>query len=227
MGFFDDFFGDSQREDIERGAAKSREEIDRGLNNYIDTRTKYLDRSLSEYDPYSTVGQTGVDSLALLKDALGVGGGEAQSSFYNNLMQDPAFTAQRDAGVQAMDASAAARGLLRSGGQNRDLYTFGNRLFGDFANNRLSQLSGLTGQALGTGMGVAGARSGLLTDAGTGIADARFGAGQLFANNATNTANAMAQSRSTGINNILGFINAGANVAKAFNPATFMMPGAK
>jgi hypothetical protein len=207
MGFFDDFMGYSQRDDLQNASQSANSYLDRGLTSFTDISKEYADKALGQFsalDPYINAGN---DSLSLLRNALGLNGQDAGKSFFQNLMQDPAFIAQRDAGVDAADASAASRGMLRSGGQQRDLFSFGNRFFGDFANNRMGQLTGLFNTGAGINTSATGAKAGLLSGLGDNLANAELGTNQLKASGATGLGNAMAQSRSTGINNLLGVGN--------------------
>ncbi len=209
MSFFDDFFGNSQRDDLNAANIESEKRLQQGLSNFTNTTNDYLGRSLDYLKPYAAAGG---DTLKLLGNALGINGADGQQSFFSNLMTQPGYASGQQAGIDALDKSAASRGLLHSGGQNRDLFSFGNRYFNDFANNRISQLGGL----LAPTMGAAGTSAGLTSQAGSDIAGAQFGTGQLLSNSATNLGNATAQSRSTGINNILGVGNM---VAGFFKPA--------
>lgn len=208
MGFFSSFFGNDQANDIQAASERARQEYQQGLANFTNTTKDYLGQSLGFLQPYA---QAGGQTLDLLGNALGINGNGPQQSFFSNLQTEPGYASGQAAGIDALDKSAAARGMLRSGGQQRDLYSFGNRYMNDYANNRISQLGGL----LTPTMGAAGSSADLTNQAGNNIAGAQFGTGQLFANNATNTGNALAQSRGIGINNILGALNAGANIAKS------------
>jgi hypothetical protein len=105
---------------------------------------------------------------------------------------------------------AAARGTLRSGGQQRDLFGYGqNALLGLF-NNRLGQLAGLGQRGDATNLASVTGRSSLFQNAGNNIANAGFGTNQLLANNQISTGNALAQADSIPINNWLALVNAGA-----------------
>ena len=209
MGFFDNFFGSTQANDISQASDMANRRYQQGLSQFTDTTKDYLGQSLGYLAPYA---QAGGNTLSLLGGALGINGAGPQQSFWGGLANDPAFQAAQGAGIDALDKSAAARGMLRSGGQQRDLYSFGQRGLMDFGNNRISQLMGL----LAPTQGAAGASADLTSQAGNNIAGAQFGTGQLFANNAVNTGNALAQSRNIGLNNILAVGNTAAKIAGAF-----------
>ena len=204
MGLFDSFLGQSQRNDISQASQQANSQYRRGLEDFTNTTKDYLGQSLSQFDPLNPSIQQGYNALGLYGNATGANGAGAQSDFYRNFQTDPGFNAQLQAGVNTLDRSAAARGLLHSGGQNRDLFSYGQKFMGDAFNNRLSQLFGLGQFGTTLGANTAGNRANLLTGAGGNIANAQFGTSQLFANNAINTGNAMASASNQGINNILG-----------------------
>jgi hypothetical protein len=217
MGFFDNFFGSTQADDITNASDMANRRYQQGLSQFTDTTKDYLGQSLDYLKPYA---EAGGNTLKLLGDALGINGAQGGQSFWSNLSNDPGFQSAQQGGIDALDKSAAARGLLRSGGQNRDLFSFGQRSLMDFGNNRIAQLGGL----LTPTMGAAGGSADLTSKAGSDIAGAQFGTSQLFANNATNTGNALAQSRNIGINNILGVGNM---LAGFFKPAPTYNFGSK
>jgi hypothetical protein len=210
MGLWDSFMGKSQQKDLSAANDLAQQRITGGLADYTNTSKDYLDKSLAFLQPGV---ESGNQTLKLLGDILGLNGQGAQSSYFSNFQNDPGFNATLDAGVQAADRSAAARGLSRSGGQQRSLFDFGQRLQNDFFNQRTNNLFGL----MGVGQNAANTSAALTSNTGQGIADAQFGTGQLLANQATNYGNAMAQSRSIPINNILGVGNMFANILGGLN----------
>jgi hypothetical protein len=210
MGLWDSFMGKSQQKDLSAANSLAQQRITGGLADYTNTSKDYLDKSLAFLQPGV---ESGNQTLKLLGDILGLNGQSAQSSYFANFQNDPGFNATLDAGVQAADRSAAARGLSRSGGQQRSLFDFGQRLQNDFFNQRTNNLFGL----MGFGQNAANTSAALTSNTGQGIADAQFGTGQLLANQATNYGNAMAQSRSIPINNILGVGNMFANILGGLN----------
>lgn len=211
MGFWDAFTGKSQRNDILAGQEQANQYIQQALGQASGTTSEYLNKALGYLQPGM---ETGGNALRLLGDALGANGQPAQQGYFNTIQTDPGFQAAQDYGIRALDRSAASRGLLRSGGQQEALYDFGQKNFNDFYNTRTNNLFNLAG----IGTGAANTSAGLTSQAGDNLANMQFGTGQLFANNAINTQNAVAQSRSVPINNILGGINAAANLFGAFNP---------
>jgi hypothetical protein len=210
MGLWDSFMGKDQQKDLSAANAQANRNLSEGLASYTNTSNEYLDKSLGFLQPGM---ESGNKTLSLLGDILGLNGREAQSRYFSDFQTDPGFMASQQAGIQAADRGAAARGLMRSGGQQRSLFDFGQQNMAGQFQNRIGSLFGL----LPAGMGAANTAAGLTSQTGTGIADAQFGTGQLLANQATNFGNAMAQSRGTGINNILGFGNMFANILGGMN----------
>lgn len=210
MSFWDSFFGSDQRDAIQGASGVADDEYRKALALAGGTTEDYLKKSLAYLQPDMAAGAAGTKSYM---DALGINGPDAQHSFFSNYQSDPGFGATLDAGTQALDRSAASRGLLHSGGQQKSLFDFGQRAWLGNFNNRMGQLGGFV--PLGSQANTNAAN--LTTGAGNNIAGMQFGTGQLFANNAINTGNAVAQSYGIPMTNILGSINAGANVVGAFN----------
>jgi hypothetical protein len=210
MGLFDAFFGNSQKDRISDASAAAGNLYRQGYDRFEETTRDYLGKSLAPYQDLQPSIQQGQGANRLLSDALGVNGPEAQSLFYSGFQQDPGFQASLQQGVRTADMGAAARGTLRSGGQQRDLFGYGqNALLGLF-NNRLGQLAGLGQRGDATNLASVTGRSSLFQNAGNNIANAGFGTNQLLANNQISTGNALAQADSIPINNWLALVNAGA-----------------
>ena len=208
MSFWGSFFGDDQREAIQQAQQQAQQQLLAGKNQAIGTTGDYLNQSLGFLQPDMQAGQVGRDAYMA---ALGLSGPGAQQGFFSNYMTDPGFQSSLDAGVQALDRSAASRGLLRSGGQQKSLFDFGQRAWlGNFGDrlNRLAVFLPLGSQAGQTA-------AGLTTGAGNRICDIQFGTGQLFANQSIGTGNAMAQAYGVGPQNVLGALNSVGKIAAA------------
>lgn len=146
-------------------------------------------RALAEYgtnyyDPYSRSGQV---SNQMLQNALGLEGDAGTTNARNAFRVNPGYEFQLDQGLQGLDRSAAARGLLGSGNHSVDVLRFSQGLadqsYADWLNR-------LTNQA----------QSGLQAAAGqtarqSGIAGLHSNFGQNQANVYQNTANSIANSR--------------------------------
>lgn len=201
-----------------------------------------LDKALNELNfgewragqPLQPYQQAGATSLNQLMAAMGMGDG----SFDPNaqLANTPGYQFRMDQGTQAINRAANAGGGLYSGGTGKALVGYGQGLAGEYWNDYLNQLAGITGMGqqsahlqsgisgefagsranaiLGTQGGRASSAMGAL-DAYSG-ANAQIGAAQ--AGGAINSANAW----SGGLNNLaqLGMFGAGQRsaVPAGFNP---------
>lgn len=102
--------------------------------------------------------EAGTNALAPQQALLGLQGQEAADTAMQNFQQSPGYQYQLDQGLRAVDAGAAAKGMLRSGATLKAEQTLGNNLaaqdFGAYY-NRLAGLAGL-GQSSAAGVGAAG-----------------------------------------------------------------------
>ena len=225
MGLFDAFTGKSQKQAAEGAFQQAQGYYDKALSDFTGTTNRYLDRSLGLFGQLQPTIDTGSDATGLLRTALGLEGPDAQRGFFDSFGADPGFNATLDAGVEALDRSAAARGLLHSGGQQKSLFDFGQRHLTDFYNNRLGSLFNLSNTGNAANLASVTGQSGLISGAGNNIANAILGVGQLNANNAINLGNATAQAESTGINNLLGLGRIAASAALApFTGGASLLP---
>lgn len=125
-----------------------------------------------------------------------------RNAFMEMFKTDPGYNFRMQQGVQALDRSAAQRGMLHSGAQAKAITGFGQDLgsqeYGNFY-NRLSALAGV-GQTATTATGQFGA-------------NAAQGAG----NSILQGANAAGQIRSSGYNSLASGIGSGINNALFYN----------
>jgi hypothetical protein len=128
------------------------------------------ERARQDLLPYNTQGQAG---LTASSDLLGLNGPDAATAARGRFQTSPGYQFAFDQGLRAVDAGAAASGMLRSGATLKAEQTFGTGLADqEFTNyyNRLFNLANLgenaaakTGaNAIQTGQGIAG------TDVSTG-----------------------------------------------------------
>jgi hypothetical protein len=113
---------------------------------------KGMRENAQAYDPYVSAGNSALERLMA---GLGLGGDQAAfTSAYRGL---PGYQSGMDAGVSALDRSAASRGMTNSGAQLKALSRFGSdyedRRVGDYL-NRLASMGqqglGATGSQVGT-----------------------------------------------------------------------------
>ena len=130
------------------------------------------ERARADLAPYNTQGQTALTGASNL---LGLNGPDAATSARNNFQASPGYQWSLDQGLRAVDAGAAAQGMLRSGATLKAEQAYGTGLADqEFTNyyNRLFSLANMgenaaakTGSnAITTGQGIAG------TDVSSGAA---------------------------------------------------------
>lgn len=92
----------------------------------------------------------------------GAAGGAASSPAFGNYLNSTGYNFQRDQGTGAIAGSAAARGMLDSGGTLKAMGKYATNLAGTTFNNYLGQLSGISGQGLtaANAIGTAGTQGG-------------------------------------------------------------------
>lgn len=111
----------------------------------------------SDLAPYR---DASVQTLGAQTDLLGLNGPDAANAAFANYQTSPGYQWQLDQGLRAVDAGAAAKGLLRSGATLKAEQTFGQGLADqDFTNyyNRLYNLSQLGENAAAGGASTANA----------------------------------------------------------------------
>lgn len=190
MSFFGDFFGKSQQRDLASANAQATGALASG---YKEASALY-DQAKGYYQPYAESGQkansTYADSLGLN----GAAGGQNALSTYQ-AGRNPYLDYEQDLAQRGLDRTANARGWLNSGASllasSRARQQLGYQDFSGWQN----RLMGMGQQ----GMQAAGAQAQITQGQG----DMRSGYGQQTAANAINYGNALAASRSTGINNLI------------------------
>lgn len=190
MGFFSDFTGSSSRKDIRRSSAQANAALDKG---YADSQG-YYNQAASAYDPYVQAGGKGQDTYNAL---LGLNGADARTSAQNMLTSDALFQ-----GGLAQDSNALLRNLNArgaSGGGQAQLAA--QRVLQQNYGTYLDRYRDAGQQ----GFQATGAQSNVRMGQG----DAAYGYGATKANNAIGVGNAIASTRNTGINNLLGVIGTG------------------
>lgn len=163
------------------------------------------------YNPYVQSGGAANDRLMSL---LGLGGdGASPTDVYR---QTPGYDFLQGQGVQALDRSAAARGMLGSGRQSKDLIRFGQGLADTTANNYMNQLQPLVNR----GYNATGAQTNTLVQGAQG----NLGANTSAANMGFQSANTIPQgmvagqnAENAGLTGALGALNYGVGQYNAQN----------
>lgn len=202
MSFFGDFFGQGQKKDLRAGYNDSRDMLQDGYDQGRRDIGGYFNKGMGFLSPYM---EGGGRANALYLDYLGANGPEAQQKAFASFQNDPGFQQQMQAGVNALDNSATARGGLYSGAAMKGVAQYGQQFQRQAFNDRMGQLGGAAQQ--GQQAGIAGA--GLASQTGGQLGNMAFGFGQQNAANRINYANALAQNRNVGINNLMGGLGLG------------------
>lgn len=153
------------------------------------TQLQMYNQTRSDLAPYMTTGNAALSQLAGLF-GIGTGGPTAGTAAQATkaLTQYPGYQFGLDQGVQALDRSAASRGLALSGAQLKDAQQFGQ---GYALQNAwqpyVSQLGSLSsvGENAAAGVGNAGLQT------GQGIASSQLSAGNAQASGINNAAQAL------------------------------------
>lgn len=196
MGFFS-LTGGSQRSDIRRSTAQANSMIDQGFNE----SQGYYDQAAGLYDPYT---QQGGKAATMYADLLGINGGDARSEAQGVLTSDPLFQ-----GGLAQDSNALLK-QLNARGQS------GGGLANIAAQRVLQQNYGSWldryNQAGQQGFQATNALAGVRATQG----DNAYGAAATKAGLALGKGNALASTRNTGINNLMGAIGTGLKAYSSF-----------
>lgn len=134
--------------------------------------------SADAFNPMISTGRSGVDAYA---DATGAHGLAGQERARANFRSDPGYTFQMEQGLDALNRSAAARGMLGSGNTSTDVLKFSQGLADQSFGNYVSRLqplmnmyqSGLQGQASAYGN-----QAGIASNFGAQRANLHSGLGQ-------------------------------------------------
>ena len=195
MGLFSNFFGGDSRRDIRRG----QETANNALLAGNETAQGYFDdafeTSQGYLDPYI---ESGAQGQSMYADLLGINGAASRGTAQNLLMSDPAFRGQLGQDQNAMLRAMNARGMSGSGAGA----LAAERVFQQNYGNTLNRYAGLGQQ----GQQAASAGANLATNYGQNSANLQYGTQQQIAGNAITSANAVANTRNTGINNMLGLV---------------------
>jgi len=109
------------------------------------------------YGPYMQAGQL---SLQDQQDLLGLNGPDATAAAMAKFQTSPGYQWSLGQGLRAVDAGAAARGMLRSGAALKAEQTFGSGLADQEFSNYYNRLMGLSGQGLTAGNNLLSAEEG-------------------------------------------------------------------
>lgn len=135
---------------IRIGEIRATDQLNKGLDKY----TQGAQAALGEYAPYQPQAQA---AYGLYGDTLGLGGQAGNASAVSAFQQSPGYQFQMDQGLQALERSASARGLLGSGNTSADILGYSQGLADQNYSTWQDRLAGLGAQ----GIGIAGQKAGI------------------------------------------------------------------
>jgi hypothetical protein len=200
MGFFDALLGNDAADAARAAAAdtyKKQQQAGADLRGYGDTYASQFRDLSGAYDPYV---QTGLASNTALQRLL------MDPSSVRSL---PGYQFDQEEGIQALDRSAAARGMLNSGRASKDILRFSQGLADKTYGDQLARLMGVNQQGLGaTGAQVGTVGTGLQGQLGTRTTS--YGGDMGAAGTIGQGDIAAANARATALSNLMNF---GGNLA--------------
>jgi hypothetical protein len=125
------------------GAQNAAQQQTEGSINAQNTQRQYLAQATQNAAPYTQAGGAALNALGSYYGLPGYG--QFNPSVITNM---PGYQFQLQQGQQAIQNSAAARGLLNSGATVQSLENYNQGLAGQYANQYASQLAGLGGIGL-------------------------------------------------------------------------------
>ncbi len=143
---------------------------------------RQYEQTRGDFEPYRAAGG---NALSRLNALYGFDGAEAQQKGFDEFREDPGYRYALDQGTQQVQSSAAARGMLQSGGTLKAIQDRGMNLADQGFSNYISRLRAAaeSGQNAAAQTGTFGA------NAAAGQANAFTAAGNAQANNAITSAN--------------------------------------
>jgi len=201
-------------------ASKAAQAQENAANTAANTQLNIYNQTKESLAPYLNTGTSALQQLASLF-GIGPGGtGVPNSALATSaLTQFPGYTFGLQQGQQALDRSAAASGLLLSGGQLKAAQQFGQ---GYALQNAwapyVNQLSGLA--SLGENAGAITGNQGVAT--GAGVASSQLAAGQAAASGIVGVGNALTSGLQGTINSsLLSYALQNPSLAGGANPYNF------
>jgi hypothetical protein len=155
-----------------------------GSNAAQQTLTNYSGQATANASPYTAAGGAAMNALGSYYGLPGYG--SFDPSVITNM---PGYQFQQQQGLQAIQNSAAAKGLLNSGATMQAIAQYNQGLAGTYANNYASQLAGIGGM----GLNATNSLNQNLGAAAQGIGSAQIYSGNATAGGYQNQAGAIGQ----------------------------------
>jgi hypothetical protein len=204
MGLFDIFSSGNEKKaaraqqaGLRRGRDAAYGFIDEGQEGYDD----YAFQAMGQFDTYDTIGRQGATTYA---DALGLNGAGAAGAARDAFTTSAGYDFTRDEALGATERLGSKYGWNGSGNLATALQDRASGLASQESNNWLNRLQGLTD----TGVGVAGARAGILSGQGANAQNVGTTKGQIGWNTEAGVGNAEAQYQMSKDNSGMNFLNA-------------------
>lgn len=198
-------------------ANKASKAQEKASKSATDTTLKMYEQTRADLQPYAQTGGAGLDSIAAMygmpSRANPAGGQAFSDSSLEAFRRSPDYQVALKEGIRARDLSAASKGNLLSGGQEKRIAEYGSELaslkFGEYM-DRLFKLSGM-GQNAAAGQGAAA------QSAGSSLSQLALGTGEAQASGYVGAGNAISDAAS-GLGSNLAYI------AMRKNPSAYPTP---
>lgn len=188
-----------------RAAKKATKAQTKASQQAIDAQQQSEERALALQRPFFNAGYAAnaalLDLTGVDRSKLGPGEGEAPGSPSDlsayakyDFQQDPGYQFRMDEGIRALDRSAAARGILDSGGQLRKVTRYAQ----DYASNEYQRVYDRIAQIAGFGGRASGDSSNVVFNTGQGVSGALVNAGEARASGFVASGNAIANALGQG-----------------------------
>lgn len=197
MGFFSNFLSPGKSQITNANAQASRF-LERGETAALNETNAAEKAQLGYLSPYTKAGTKGFE---LYNDAIGVNGADGYGRAFETFNADPFAAGEQDATDLALRNTFRAYnagGMGNSGASRLGVGRVAAERYGGRVADFRNRLAGAGQQ----GYDASARSAGIVGDAGRYRADTRFGVKQQRAGNAINFGNAMAASKSAGINNL-------------------------
>jgi len=220
MGLFDSFTGASQRRDIGYGNQEYNSFLKKGRENALGALNQGKTEALGYYQPYSQMGQQGRQDFDLYRKAIGLEGADGYGEAYDVFEADP-FREYRNQNVGNVLRDSFRRynaGGMADSGVNRLAQA---RIGAEYAQNDVddfrNRLSGAGQYGTQIGFNADNAMAGVTQNEAAQRAGIETSIASARGNQAINYGNALAGSRTIGLNNFMGLVGAGTNALAAYN----------
>lgn len=218
-GFFSNLTGGKSRDDATAGHTAYRKTVGQYAGRARNALTEARDSAISRMNPYAEYGQTGLGANKLYGDAIGLNGADARSAAFDTFQNDNPFLAYANQNnpyvLRDVDRTFAARGMAGSGANMLAQKRVAGEMARDDVSDFLNRLQGYGNQATQLGYGATGQQAGYDYNTGNALANLETNTGNAIASSHLNNALYNANTRSTGVNNLMRFGDLAVRAASA------------